>query len=567
MYTFAAPPSIAVVNRANPTRRLRPCYASNSTFKRWAPYAHHSQQPGRQSHLTNLHELTERISDLLHVNSKQKNTYHCPTETVDERMAHLHASKHIVLIFGKRLIRDQVSVEYAKRIVTLVKQIAAGQLDPDIICFAGGRPNDGSCLSEAAAGYSFFRSVCDEAGVDVSSYSYLLEEKSSNTLQNVRNVINELRRRCTEDSLVHCHFTLISSDYHLIRLQEVHRYNARQSALFPLQLFSATWSYIFAAYPFCVSRDPVTAFLGRSIVLANDLGIVLVNLNAAIADRQFIARENLHRLNETFAELREMYRVIDSRASSVRGLRTDMRNYAETLELAIHRVREVQTLLGPLSELGVTIPRADLELSQRLLMSAVRDIRENMDPDRVLRVADRVAVTEDMTSYVGKWRPSNGFGPSAGSGKQSDGGDGKPTLNNGGDHNDYEQRPSSPRGVERSLDSELAGHDDVRFEGNGKKIARDGPNVVVLDQMATANPAAATGLTTKQPGAQCNTHTGNGALKNGSVVGTEASQPSPSASTTAPRKRRSGVAQKSKPSASRSSAKRKSSSSKSREVA
>lgn len=454
--------------------------------------------PPERVPLANLHELTERISDLLQIGSIENSKRSPAPIANDGRHDHLNASSHIVVVFGKRLIRDQVSVEYAKRIVTLVKQLASGALDPHIICFTGGRA-PGGCVTEAAAGYAFFRSVCEEAGVDVDDYSYLLEEKSTSTLQNVHNVIAALRRRCNPEAITNCHFTLVSSDYHIIRMQEVHRLNVQESALFPLQLFSASWNFIFAAYPFCVSRVPATAFLGRAIVLANDLSIVVVNLNGVVSRRQFMAKDNVHRLQETFAKMRDMYRVINSRSYS--GFRTDMRKHAETLELAIHRVREVHTTLLPLQEDGGTVSPDDMEMALRLLMSVVRDIRESMDPDRVLLVTDRIAVVEDMASFVSresKRRPNKQ--DSSGFGFELHENDIENDIENRGASSSYGNSVNVPFADDKKFDvgyedgmrrkacmiSELAGHGGTRFAGNGKRIARDGPNVVVLDDMAAA---------------------------------------------------------------------------------
>jgi len=450
------------------------------------------QPPRQHVPFTNLNELTERISDLLDVGSlaKARGSSAGPMLS-DERMGHLNASLHIVVIFGKRLIRDQVSVEYAKRIVTLVKQLATKAIDPDIICFTGGRISSGN-LSEAMAGYSYFRSVAEESSINVDNYTYMLEEKSFNTVQNIQNVIGTLKRRCEAYRLSNVHFTLISSDYHLIRLQEVHRLNSHDSALHPLTLFNASWSYIFAAYPFCVSREPSTAFLGRAIVLANDLSIVLVNLNCAVNYHRFMAKENLHRLQETFAKMRDMYRVIDGKNRP--GFRTNMRKHAETLELAIHRVREVNTILLPLQEDGVNISTEDLELAQRLLMTVVRDIRESMDPDRVLVVTDRVAVANDLTAYIARECPSDeddgdndgDGGPGTGDGKKDSNIDiifAEPDAESSqGGRNKGGPRRMDGHSKKNKFTSELAGHEGVRFAGNGKRIGRDGPNLVVLDE-------------------------------------------------------------------------------------
>lgn len=424
---------------------------------------------------------------------------HCPK---DAPLGYLTATTHVAVVFGKHLIRDQVTVEYAKRVVTLVKQIASGALNPDVIVFTGGKGlRDDASISEAVAGYAFFRNVCEEAQIDLSNFEFILEEKSHNTKENLGNVIEELRRREGSDAVAACHFTLVSSDYHLIRIQEVHRLSPRQSVLFPLEVSAATWNCVFAAYPFCVSSHPATAFLGRAVVLANDLGIVLVNLNGAIDDRQFMSKENLHRLTETFAKMREMYRVIDARTAAAGGFRTDMRKHAETLELAIHDIREVHTLLNPLKETGASIPHAHLELARELMRETIVKMRSSMDPDRVLRVNDRMAIIDDMTNFVAEQRLKPRAGSTSGSSPRGygygygydDGLDEPDGLGDGvkaegevepspfeADDVSPRKRASSRRG-RVLMSSEVTWRGGAIFKGNGKKITRDGPNLVITD--------------------------------------------------------------------------------------
>lgn len=500
---FLAP--FPVVSSHRPTQTYRrktivhkqsPQSRNNSSVHRDSPSPDPPSSPHNSNNrsLANLHELTERIADLLQVGSIHKNHTHCPK---DAPLGYLSANTHVAVIFGKHLIRDQVTVEYAKRIVTFIKQIASKSLNPDVICFAGGKGlRDQSSISEAAAGYSFFRAICEEVNLDVSRFGFMLEEQSHNTKENLRNVIDELRSRSGSAAISACHFTLVSSDYHLIRIQEIHRLSPRQSILFPLEVSSATWNCVFAAYPFCVSRDAATAFLGRAVVLANDLGIILVNLNGAIDDREFVSRENLHRLNETFAKMREMYRLIDARAVGEGGFQSDMRTHAETLELAIHDVREVQTLLNPLlNDIGSSIPRADLEVARRLLASTICNMRSSMDPDRVLRVHDRLAIIDDMTQFMHQERGpvssalplsvgSNG-GYSSRMSKHGVGRAGTELTSPEFDESDVIDGEARQRRVRRrALLDEVKWQGGVNFEGNGKKIARDGPNLVITDSSA-----------------------------------------------------------------------------------
>eukprot|EP00178_Gracilaria_changii_P016303 TRINITY_DN462_c0_g1_i1.p1 TRINITY_DN462_c0_g1~~TRINITY_DN462_c0_g1_i1.p1 ORF type:complete len:598 (-),score=99.70 TRINITY_DN462_c0_g1_i1:4826-6583(-) len=554
-----ASPSPALLPAA---RTLRP---SRAALRRVAPRCALAdsaapQPPSPNRSLASLHELTERIADLLHVGSIHNEYMHCPK---DAPLGYLHATTHVVVVFGKHLIRDQLTVEYAKRIITLVKQIARGALNPHVICFAGGNGlNDDGTISEAAAGYSFFRNVCEEADVDVSRFEFILEQQSHNTKENLRNLIDELRRRFGADALSACHFTLVSSDYHLIRIQEVHRLSPRQSVLFPLEVSASTWNCIFAAYPFCVSRDPATAFLGRTVVLANDLGILHVNLKGALVHREFVAKQNLDRLNETFAKMREMYRVIHSNTSAAGGFRTDMRKHAETLEVAIHHIREVHTLLGPLNETGASVPHAHLELALEHLTSAIRAMRSSMDPDRVLRTHDRMAIIEDMINFVAeqKGAPHSTSSNSGG----SDGGHNQHEFY-AGQNDDVSffdsaagkspDKRKSPTRMTTAMINEVTWRGGQMFKGNGKKIARDGPNIIIADSaapMASSPPHKSSPTRTRRTAAHSDTLAG--ALAR-SLVSNNAPKPRTPTANPGPRSRTS-TTRKTQTRASTSSKKR-----------
>lgn len=452
--------------------------------------------------LASLHEVTERIADLLHVGSLHDHSTHdlvCPKDAPVRVSSDATERRQVVVVFGKRLVGDKFTVEFAKRVTTLVKQIATGQLTPDTICFAGGRSGSGplekghlaedGAVSEASAGYLFFRSLCDEVGVDASQFEYIVEEQSTNTRENIDNVLKEVRARYGADSLATSHFTLVSSDYHLIRIQEVHRISPRRSFLFALEVASGTWNCIFAAYPFCVSQDPTTAFLGRAMILANDLSIVLVNLASVVDDRQFLARENIARLSETFAKMRDMFRVVDRTAAAPvsvgSGFRSDLRSYSETLELAIHRVREAHTLLVPLADPYKSVAREELELAHALLSDAVRDMRESLDPDRPLRIADQIDILDDLSTYVERQSLQR---KSSSNGAARD----RAAANGFAAHRSYQGGSQGDRAGELAARRSRA---KPRAKSHNR-IGRDGPNVVVnviMDDAVAAN-AGETGV-------------------------------------------------------------------------
>ena len=58
---------------------------------------------------------------------------------------------NVAIVFGKKLVRDQVTVEYASRIRTLVKLFMEdSEFRPSLVCFCGGKK--GNHISDADAG-------------------------------------------------------------------------------------------------------------------------------------------------------------------------------------------------------------------------------------------------------------------------------------------------------------------------------------------------------------------------------------------------------------------------------
>eukprot|EP00184_Porphyridium_aerugineum_P003269 CAMPEP_0184700388 /NCGR_PEP_ID=MMETSP0313-20130426/12884_1 /TAXON_ID=2792 /ORGANISM="Porphyridium aerugineum, Strain SAG 1380-2" /LENGTH=132 /DNA_ID=CAMNT_0027160035 /DNA_START=1 /DNA_END=395 /DNA_ORIENTATION=+ len=117
--------------------------------------------PTPKSPIKSLHELTEQISELLHLNTHHH--HHHQGHGSDSRNHVVDPSHHdknqvpgtstrtteIAVIFGKRLQRDQMTVEYGNRVVSLIRLIRAGEYKPDVICFTGG-VDEGSFVSQAS---------------------------------------------------------------------------------------------------------------------------------------------------------------------------------------------------------------------------------------------------------------------------------------------------------------------------------------------------------------------------------------------------------------------------------
>ncbi|CAM9833402.1 unnamed protein product, partial [Scytosiphon promiscuus] len=101
--------------------------------------------------------------------------------------------RQVLVVLGKHLIRDQVTVEYASRIRRLVQGLKSGRLQPDLICFTGGTVRDNR-VADASAGYIFFRHLCEQHEIDTENVGFLVESESTCTKEAMQNVVKEVSR-------------------------------------------------------------------------------------------------------------------------------------------------------------------------------------------------------------------------------------------------------------------------------------------------------------------------------------------------------------------------------------
>lgn len=324
-----------------------------------------------------LHEMADKLGYLLSLGELPN------ISTQEYHKGHLESTIHVAVVFCKPLIRDMITIEFGRRVGILLSQIKKDKIRPDTIAFVGGNDNKNS-ISGAKAGYIYFRRLSSEAKIDLNGFEFIIEQEVTSFRDNLNNLLITLEKKYGKEVISRCHFTLISSDYHLIRIAEIFKLSRRQSILFPLVKISATWTYLFAAYPFCVSPDPTLAFLGRIRVLANDLAIVLVNLNGLIKFNDLLARENFSRLCETNQKLQKMLRITPGSDNSfplTEGSIKLSTGQWEVLEHGLCAIHEVQRILTPLMN-GESVERRKLIHARDLFMEVVKNIRFIIDPDR-----------------------------------------------------------------------------------------------------------------------------------------------------------------------------------------
>ena len=90
---------------------------------------------------------------------------------------------------------------------------------------------------------------------------------------------------------IRIHITLISTDYHLCSMNDIHLRSPRQSPLNTLQvqvgatrkgIVDTTWSFRYSSYPYVYAKDEAVAFLGNCYLLSQDLLPLLVNLKGVV---------------------------------------------------------------------------------------------------------------------------------------------------------------------------------------------------------------------------------------------------------------------------------------------
>ena len=265
---------------------------------------------------------------------------------------------HVAIVFGKPLIRDQVTTEYATRIRTLAKILKEEpQFRPSLICFTGGI-SPGNYISDASAGYMYFRHLCAAQSIPIDDVQtkMWLDTESFNEREAMERIASELWRNHVKQWLsertpmerlnrhygvewtvlerkIDVHFTLVSTEYHLCNLNDVHHRSPGKSFLQPLTSLrglvesgrlsndeydvvdsghfsdsrgrapaltdqstfggiqnsvDTSWSFQYGTYPFLHGNDESVVFLGQCFLLGEELTPLLVNMKGVVEQVSFV---------------------------------------------------------------------------------------------------------------------------------------------------------------------------------------------------------------------------------------------------------------------------------------
>ncbi|MGF1748265.1 YdcF family protein [Vibrio cionasavignyae] len=137
--------------------------------------------------------------------------------------------EQLVIVLGKRLYDDQLTLEGISRVDALIKYVLENDCSKTIIAFCGGTTGN-QVVSESQAMYQYFCQRLPKYEM-VRLGKVLLEDKSTNTIENIQH----LSQVVINSGLIlpgsSIPVRLISNDYHLSRLIDIQTYLDEQGLL------------------------------------------------------------------------------------------------------------------------------------------------------------------------------------------------------------------------------------------------------------------------------------------------------------------------------------------------
>ncbi|UPQ90078.1 YdcF family protein [Vibrio sinaloensis] len=130
----------------------------------------------------------------------------------------------VVLLLGKRLVNGQLTAEGRSRVELLARHLPNIDAKQTLIVMCGGI-TDSQSVSEAQAMMDYLTLLLPDH--ELARYSILLEQESQNTIENLGNAamkLTQLPDQCVS-------VTLLSNDYHLMRIVEIEQLMPEQGLI------------------------------------------------------------------------------------------------------------------------------------------------------------------------------------------------------------------------------------------------------------------------------------------------------------------------------------------------
>ncbi|MCX2758005.1 YdcF family protein [Vibrio sp. Sgm 22] len=131
---------------------------------------------------------------------------------------------HLLIVLGKRLNENKLTDEGISRVDALVRYLAEPLVEESnqqtAVAFCGG-VTKGQTLSEADAMHQYFRMLEKQREHPFSLGAILLEQHSTNTVENIQNLASEMIKSGLFTRGQSVQVTFVSNDYHLQRIFEI----------------------------------------------------------------------------------------------------------------------------------------------------------------------------------------------------------------------------------------------------------------------------------------------------------------------------------------------------------
>ena len=334
------------------------------------------------------------------------------------------------LVVCKPPVRDQVTVEVAARVDRVLRLLQAGGEMPSFVQFCGGeladrlspahptfghqmttadteplvpRPRARSLLGGPALGYALFRMCAEARGIDVSGISFLVEERSSESLRDgLASLTLALRRGSgppfrrgassppregasppTTPLLVR----IFSAEHHLQQLRDIDTLLPRLSLLRPVHALGSDVELVPVAV--ALSNDAGVSRRARLARLADQLQLLRVNRGGIERSGEFFNQECYQRLKQVRKLLRDDLQLMIDSQSMTSVSASDAAPAAplelDAVEEALTHLSRVQKALHPLAEDPVRGRIAARELldAEEAVVRAISALRR-ADPDAPL---------------------------------------------------------------------------------------------------------------------------------------------------------------------------------------
>lgn len=243
---------------------------------------------------------------------------------------------NVVLVLGKRLVNEQLTLEGRSRVEALSQALSQYNLEQTAVIFCGGS-TDGQTQTEAQAMLDYFHAYHR----DPLPLHLLLEDKSTNTIENISNAADALlaSKLCRYGQRVNVVF--VSNDYHLKRIFEIQslmdeqgllrtlKSRCRQSGL-KLDIASSLDQHLAVPYPHHTKRGQIFLLLDElttyRVYLEGTKQAVFARPLAQVRQTPLeIARHALAQLftliddNEDVAALEEIQQAVEATETTICG--------------------------------------------------------------------------------------------------------------------------------------------------------------------------------------------------------------------------------------------------------